>query len=535
MTAVAANPPQPDLLALRTRWTRLSGDGSVPDATTVRLLASYTIDPLVPYTGVRLHDTGVPAELSVGPYHQILQQCLDDASDTGRLRPDVLVVAPRLEDYTDGDGRDLVHIADAALAAARRWRSCLVFVLPAVPEQRPYGVGDAGRRTGTAAIAAAVRERLRAMLSGRPNVLLADMEDATRAVGGRTAHRPVMYRIARVPYAEAVFDHLAGQLAGLLRLRLGSGRRAVVVDLTGLGTEGLTELRQPLESLRRRGCRLALSVGEPTPELGPALAGALPELLADSRVTLVADGGPPTGRLESVSARLGVPVASTVLLTAASAPLDAGPAEVVRLSGEPADWGSELVAAGLLDTLPTPEFAAGATDGAAAEPAAERHPAVSLEDFVAGLGVEVTFRGVDRELDDRTSELVARAHDFTLGENRPPHPGGPGFTVAASVTDRLGDYGTSAVAAVHLEDAVASVDVFSVSCPALGRGVEDSVLREIVARADGDGCHTVLIEYEETGRNQVAVDFLRASAKGTWSAPSGREMRLVIARKEVDG
>jgi FkbH-like protein len=546
VTGVAANTFRPsDLLSLRSRWARLSGGGSAPAGTTVRLLASYTIDPLVPYLGVRLHDADLPADLSVGPYHQILQQCLDDTSDTGRLRPAVLVVAPRLEDYAaDGGARDLVHLADVALAAAARWRSCLVFVLPAVPEQRPYGVGDGGRRTGTAATAAAVRERLRAVFSGRPNVLLADAEEAVRAVGARSAHRPAMYRFARVPYAEAVFDQLAQQLAGLLRLRHGNGQRAVVLDTAGLGAEGLAELRRPLDLMRRRGTRLAIRAAEPTAELGPVLAEALPELLADARVALVADDRPLADQLASVVRHFAVPTASMALLTSVSAPLDAGAAEVVVLGEEPADWASDLAAAGLLDALPAPEGSVRSPEGsvpapdgetgAVAEPVAGARTEVSLAEFIAGLDVGVTFQDVDRALDGSTAELVARAHDFTLGENRPPHSSGPGFAVAANVTDRLGDYGTSAVAAVHHANGVAGVDVFSVSCPALGRGVEDRVLQEIVARADRDGCHTVRIEYEETGRNQVAVNFLHAAAERTWNAPSGREMRIVIARTEAD-
>lgn len=538
MTGVSVNTSgSAHLLSLRTRWSRLARADAGTGATTVRLLASYTIDPLVPYLGVRLHDAGVPGALSVGPYHQILQQCLDDTSETGRMRPAVLVVAPRFEDFADdGDGRDLVHIADAALAAAARWRSCLLFVLPAVPEQRPYGVGDGCHGAGTVAAAGAVRERLRALLAGRPNVLLADADEAVRAVGARRAHRPAMYRFARVPYTEAVFDHLGEQLAGLLRLRNGTGRRAVVVDTTGVGAEGLAELRHPLEALRRRGVHLALGSAGPATELGRMLADAAPELLADPRVALIADTAPLSEQLAVAGARFAVPADVTVVLTATPAPAGTGAAEVVVLGEEPAGWESDLAAAGLLDALPVTDGSVRSPEeepGAVEEPVPGGRSDGSLAEFIAGLRVTVTFHEVARDLDEQTAELLARAHDFTLGENRAVHASGPGFAVAASVRDRLGDYGVSSVAAVHLVDGVARVDIFSVSCPALGREVEDRVLREIVARADREGCHTVLIEYEETGRNQVAVDFLRAVAERTWTAPSGREMRMVFERTET--
>jgi len=206
------------------------------------------------------------------------------------------------------------------------------------------------------------------------------------------------------------------------------------------------------------------------------------------------------------------------------------------LGEEPAGWESDLAAAGLLDALPVTDGSVRSPEeepGAVEEPVPGGRSDGSLAEFIAGLRVTVTFHEVARDLDEQTAELLARAHDFTLGENRAVHASGPGFAVAASVRDRLGDYGVSSVAAVHLVDGVARVDIFSVSCPALGREVEDRVLREIVARADREGCHTVLIEYEETGRNQVAVDFLRAVAERTWTAPSGREMRMVFERTET--
>jgi predicted enzyme involved in methoxymalonyl-ACP biosynthesis len=151
-----------------------------------------------------------------------------------------------------------------------------------------------------------------------------------------------------------------------------------------------------------------------------------------------------------------------------------------------------------------------------------------LASYIAGLDVRITFRDIAPD-DARALEVVARAHDFTLA-----HPDRAGRTggvteFAADVVDRLGEYGTGAVAALHALDGTARVTVFSISCPALGRGVEQAVLTEIVARAARAGCDRVLFEYAETGRNGVAIDFLTAVAGHDWPTPSGRPVRVLTA------
>src|SRR6185503_7224001 len=156
-----------------------------------------------------------------GPFNQIMQECLGDG-EIARLRPDVVVVAPRFEEMgAAGRGwrADLLAVADAALDAAARWGGCLVFVLPALPETGQCGVSEAGLTSGVVAEATRAREALRARLGGRPDVCVADAEQAVRAVGNRRAHHPAMFRFAKVPYTEELFATLGEQLARLLALR----------------------------------------------------------------------------------------------------------------------------------------------------------------------------------------------------------------------------------------------------------------------------------------------------------------------------
>src|SRR5258708_7087039 len=119
-------------LETRRRWREISPTPR-PSPLRVGLLASYTIDPRARCLGVLLEEAGHPAEIGIGPYNQIVQQCLDEASQTAAMGPDVVVVSPRFEELA-GQAGDLLAVSDAAVAAARRWRARLGLVLPALAQ-----------------------------------------------------------------------------------------------------------------------------------------------------------------------------------------------------------------------------------------------------------------------------------------------------------------------------------------------------------------------------------------------------------------
>ncbi|RAS66001.1 putative enzyme involved in methoxymalonyl-ACP biosynthesis [Lentzea atacamensis] len=451
-----------DLAAVRTRWQEIARTGERP-VISIGFLASYTIDPVLPYLGVALHDAGLPASCHTGPYNQIVQQCLDDSSP----KTDVLVVAPRFEELGD----DLMTAVDAALSAARRRGSFLVIVLPAVPEERAYGHLDDGRAAGTAATAHAVREEVRALLADRPDAWVVDAEQAVRAVGTSKAHHAAMFKFAKIPYTEAVFHELAAQLAGVLRAVYGATPRVVVLDGDSLqGMKNPSEFDGQLEQIHASGARLALRAGpENVDALWEKLSAELPVFTTELVDASVTDCRPVQEQLAALAQDMGVPTESAVLLS----------------------WPVDLRRSGLLDRLPAFETA----------PRRDRRQVertVSLADFVAGLNVEVDLQPVGPDSAAKVVEVVSRAKDFTLGTEQLDltEPGREVFAVR--VRDRFGDYGISGAVAISGEGVV---DVFSLSCVVLGKGVQDLVLRQLPGAA--------VFRYRKTPHNQITAAFLK--------------------------
>lgn len=351
-----------DLLAIRRRWQHTCQE---PAILRIWLLASYPIEPLVPYLGVGLLDAGLRPAVRVGPPGQIIPQCLDlDDGEPARFRPDIVVVAPRFEEASKervggrprrDPRRSLLGIADTAVAAGKRLGCLLVFVLPALPQTRDAAVAGA----------LAVRDHLRARLAGVPGVCVVDAEDAVRHVGARRARSAARFRLGAARYTEELFACLAAQLVRTLRIRYGMTWRAVVIDADSLllpaGAADLhatvQALRGPLRTLHRRGVRLALRAGPACDGLWDILAADFPDLVCDLVDGSIIDERPIDAQLRAIAANADVPADQTVLLTA-NPDLAAKTADglghpcAVLLTGEPAAWPAALREAGIFDRAP---------------------------------------------------------------------------------------------------------------------------------------------------------------------------------------
>lgn len=544
--------PQRDPRSARTRW-RHAVRADQPAVLRIRLLASYTAEPLVPYLGLALLDAGLPPAIEVGPYNQVVQQCLAITAPTSGSEPgpaafDVLLLAPRLDELGGAPGRagwpaELARVASVALEAAGRARALLVFVLPEVPAERPAGVGDDGAAGGVLATAHAARETTRRLLAGRPGVVVVDVEEEVRAVGADAAFSPAMFRYAKVPYTEALFDGLGRRIGRALRLALGSRTRVVVLDADSLLTgeradEFASALRAPLQDLHEAGTVVALRGSVSGPGPCAASAGQVGEVLRQAEYWAV-DGRPLAEQLAAVAAATGEPSAALAVLCARELEEPVDGVRVVRLGDDPSGWPGQLRAAGLFDR-PEPSRGLGTHPSSGAEDREKPSgaggsgttPAGSdaLAAFVAGLDVRLDFRTAPERGPDAVAELVARAKDFTLGmtPDAAALADRAGEILAVDVRDRYGDYGLGAVAALHVDGPVGVVDVFSVSCPVLGKAVEDAVLAELRRRAAASGCRELRIRVRDTGSNGVALRFLRAAVPAPDRDPAAADVVVTL-------
>ncbi|NUP39674.1 MAG: SDR family NAD(P)-dependent oxidoreductase, partial [Streptomyces sp.] len=142
-----------------------------------------------------------------------------------------------------------------------------------------------------------------------------------------------------------------------------------------------------------------------------------------------------------------------------------------------------------------------------------------FEEFLAGLQLEVDIRPLTAADVPRAEQLVRRTNQFTL------HPrSDDGLDVArwrehgevwtAAARDRFGDYGQIALLALRADGDRLDVPAWLMSCRALGRGVEERLLRWLADRAEDLGCTKVRLTARRTGRNAPARRLLAALGGG---------------------
>jgi FkbH-like protein len=509
------------LLERRLAWRKLNTQAREAELGVV-LLSSFTIDPLVPYLGLDLLELGISADVTVGPFNQIATECMDPLSPTAVSRPRVVIIWPRLEDLWAGyplplDSppelyvEPLIELVEASQHASA-WGSTVVFVLPAIPDLRPLGVGDAGNPQGVYATAVKAREAARSRLAST-GALIADAELMVRDLGVHACRDAQKFAFARIPYREEAFALAAQMLARLVRLSLREAPKVVAVDADGTlwggvvgedGTEGVDlvdngpgeayrDFQRYLLELRRAGLLITLASKNNEADVWPVFDRREMSLRRSDLAAWRVNWAPKSTAIEEMAKELNLGSASFVLID--DSPIERAEVEhalpevtTLEMPEDVASWVVTIAESGVLDRLPpTDEDAARAKSYQQESERRAVRSTSSLEDFLSSLQLVVAVTGA-RSVDvPRVAQLIAKTNQFTLAGARPSEAEVSAYlkddgyrVLAASARDRFGDYGIVGAIIGHVDPATpernAVLDVFVLSCRAMGRGVEDAML-----------------------------------------------------------
>jgi FkbH-like protein len=162
----------------------------------------------------------------------------------------------------------------------------------------------------------------------------------------------------------------------------------------------------------------------------------------------------------------------------------------------------------------------------------------TLEEFIAGLELNVEFQPLDEEGVRRASQLTFRVNQFNASTIRRSEAellrllGDRSLDGwAVGVSDRFGAYGVVGLVLLSTAPDSLRVDSFLLSCRALGRGVEHRIIVEIGRRAKSLGLDRIDVLFVPSGKNQPAGEFLE-SEFGDCDRPGdvGVEYRIPVER-----
>lgn len=142
----------------------------------------------------------------------------------------------------------------------------------------------------------------------------------------------------------------------------------------------------------------------------------------------------------------------------------------------------------------------------------------SLAEFIASLDLKIEIEPATQETLPRLAQLTQRTNQFNVSLLRLNETDLRASLDAASeefcsvrVKDRFGDYGVVGQFRARAESDALFVDLMTLSCRALGRGVEHEMLKSIAKAALARGLARVRIAFVKGARNDPAARFLETA------------------------
>lgn len=521
------------------------------------VLRSYSIEPALASLVTALAGNGLAASVRAGLLGNIAAETLDPQSFVYREGYDACLVATLAEHVLPGVA-DPNWSGDAGAAdvfitqieaLCRRFAGLVLVCNLAPPAGAPGPLHVAQRPDSGRYAVGSVNRRLAELAARHKNLLIADVEAMVAAIGSGRFWSPRDMAASMQPFSPEAMTALGAQVADLCMLALSTPVKCIVLDCDNtlwggiIGEDGLAGLKlgetypgvcyqqfqRQLAQLSRLGFLLALCSKNNEADVTAVFeqhAGMILKLsdIAAMRV----NWGDKVSNLRALAAELNIGLDSLVFIDDSDFELNFVREQLpqVRCLQVPANiW--ELPAllsrARLIDRLRVSDEDRSKTRMYAEERARRAFSEQSggdLERYWRGLQMQLTFEAFDPiQHVTRAAQLTQKTNQFNLTTRRYSEADlmqrhAAGWLIhLGSLRDRFGDYGRIVMSVVSPPDAagICRLDVFLMSCRAIGRGVEESFLRLVLREAARRGGRTLLAEFIPTARNSVCAQFPAAA------------------------
>ena len=373
--------------------------------------------------------------------------------------------------------------------------------------------------------------------------ILWDLAGLAARLGADDWFDPVRFYEAKTPFRIELCPLVADRLSALVAAMTGKSCRALVLDLDNtlwggvIGDDGMAGIRLGQNSpegeayiafqkfileLRQRGVVLAVS-SKNNDEVAREPFRAHPEMLLkeDHFAVFQANWDDKASNLQAVAETLSLGLESLCFV-------DDNPAERARvrqelplvtvpeIGADPALYADRIARSGAFEHLVLNADDIGrATSYAGLAARAELKSKVgNYDDYLKSLAMTLTVSRFDAVGRARIAQLINKSNQFNLTTRRYSEEDVRRFEEDPSVlcwqarlSDTFGDHGMIGVVIVRTAESVWTIDTWLMSCRVLMRGVEETLMNLLVARARAAGVKRIEGEYIPTPRNAMVADF----------------------------
>jgi FkbH-like protein len=509
------------------------------DDRAIAISATFTAEGIQPGLAFWAGELGLEHEIRFAAFNQLFQELLDPAGLFARNRGGVNVALVRFEDWREaGIEGEARRLADAVRTATGAFAAPLILALC------PPAAAEAERivREGVAELPAV-------------HVIGPAEIDALYPVA--EIYDPHADELGRLPYTPEYFVALATAIARRIHAISSRPYKVVALDCDDTLWAGIcgedgpenVELDEP-----RRALQEFMAARR---EEGMLLALCSKNNEEDVIETFRAHPGMPL-RLEDFAARRINWERKDANLAALAAELELGLDSFILVDDNPKECNEAQAGAPEVLALPLPADPAAIPeflkhvwafdrarvteeDRRRAElyrQRAERQRAQqatgNLEEFLAGLGLEIAIAPMLPEQVARVAQLTQRTNQMNTTLVRRTEAEVQALdaeVLTVEVSDRFGSYGLTGVAIFHCGADALTVDNFLLSCRVLGRGVEHRLIARLGEIAKERGLARVEIPFVAGQRNRPAAMFLESIGGGHGlTAEAAAAVRYTVAQ-----
>ncbi|MFD9792747.1 HAD-IIIC family phosphatase [Streptomyces sp. NPDC059070] len=494
------------------------------------------LDPRVSPYGSYLSDLLEPAVAPDPDHRPRLTLCLLDAQTVFEEVP----LPWRVEDV-EGAARDrLALLAGAVRAHQDAGRGPLVLNTVPLLHRHARQLVDLRSRARLGAVWREFNSGLLALAEEHPGVFVVDLDPLVGQ--GVPAYEPRTGLYAKARLAEPLLAGYARDIGHLVLGLLGRTRKCLVLDLDGtlwggvLGEDGVdgielggglrgeafVEFQRVLAQLGSQGVLLAVSSKNDADRVREVLREHPSMVLReDAFVRINANWEAKHGNLLDIAERVGIGPDSFVFVDDST--FECGLVRerlpgvaVVRVDEEPALHVPALLADGWFDlpALTDEDRERAGRYRTEARRREFREDAGSYQDYLNGLGIEVTVRPPGPAELSRVSQLTLRTNQFHLAPQRLQVPQVHAWTrspdrqvLVVGAADRFGDHGLVGAVFLRRSGDELHIDNYVLSCRVFSRGVESACLAAVLRHAVARGARAVLAHHRPTPRNAAFASF----------------------------
>jgi FkbH-like protein len=558
----------------------------------IGLVSNSTTDFVLPGLAVACLRYGFDADFVTAPYGQVIQEALDPASTINRARPDLVLLAldyrgmPLRSALGDPDAEaKAVELAVSQMTSIRNGLRlhggcvCIAQTLARPPESL-FGNLDLAVPGTMRSLVDRFNRALADSLKDSGDLLF-DVASLAENIGLGVWHDPVLWNLAKSPFANEAIPAYADQVGRMIGAWRGLSSRCLILDLDNtvwggvIGDDGLEgikisegdavgeahlEVQRTALKLRDRGIVLAVS-SKNTDEIARRPFNEHAEMLLKENHFAIfqANWQDKATNIKTIADALSLGIGSMAFL-------DDNPVErnlvrtilpTVRIPEVPQDaafFARHLLASGAFEAVVFSEADAKRAEQYQdnAKRMALMDQAGDVESYLASLDMEIVFQPFDATGRTRIYQLINKSNQFNLTTKRYSEADVAAaeadpdcLTLQIRLIDAYGDNGMISVIVARKTDASSwDLDTWLMSCRVLGRRVEAAVLRQICGYARAAGISTLNGTYRPTDRNKLVENHYRdlgfdasgSEPDGTtyWTYPTDRDVAVTIPMRVVE-